>query len=80
MPRYYLHLIGGAVPEMDAHGIELASDQDAATEVATAVRDLRAEFSGDDWTGWTLHVVDASGRCVLDLPLEPPEAQLRALH
>jgi uncharacterized protein DUF6894 len=54
----------------------LASDEEAITEVTTAVRELRAETSGDDWTGWTLHVVDASGRCVLDLPLEP----LRALQ
>jgi len=44
--------------------------------VIAAVRELRAELREDDWTGWTLHVVDAAGRCVLDLPLEP----LRALQ
>ena len=75
MPRYYLHLIEGAVAEMDAHGIELVSDDEARAEVIAAVQALRAEFNTDDWTGWTLHMVDASGRCVLDLPLEP----LRAL-
>jgi len=53
----------------------LASDDEAATKVTTAVHELRAEFSTDNWTGWALQVMDASGRCVLDLPLEP----LRAL-
>jgi hypothetical protein len=61
--------------EMDARGIDLASDEEARAEVSAAVHELRAEFRGDDWTGWTLHVVDAFGRCVLDLPLE----RLRAL-
>jgi len=76
MPQYYVHLIDGAATEIDAHGIDLASDEEAITEVTAAVRELRAETSGDGWTGCSLHVVDASGRCVLDLPLEP----LRALH
>jgi hypothetical protein len=64
--------------EMDVRGIDLGSDEEARAEMSAAVQELRAEFSGDDWTGWTgwtLHVVDASGRCVLDLSLEP----LRAL-
>jgi hypothetical protein len=61
--------------EMDVRGIDVASDEEARTEVTTAVHELRAEFGADDWTGWTLHMVDASGRCVLDLSLEP----LRAL-
>jgi hypothetical protein len=75
MPHYYCHLTAGPMPEMDAHGIKLTSDEEARAEVIAAVRALRAEFNTDDWTGWTLHMVDASGRCVLDLPLEP----LRAL-
>ena len=75
MPRYYCHLTAGRMTEMDVRGIDVASDEEARTEVTAAVHELRAEFSTDDWTGWTLHVVDASGRCVLDLPLEP----LRAL-
>ena len=75
MPHYYCHLTAGPMTEMDAHGIKLASDEEARTEVIAAVQALRAEFNTDDWTGWTLHMVDASGRCVLDLPLEP----LRAL-
>jgi hypothetical protein len=75
MPYYYTHLASGSMTEMDALGIELAGDDEARAEVIAAVQELRAEFSADDWTGWTLHVVDASGRCVLDLPLE----RLRAL-
>ena len=75
VPHYYCHLIAGPVTERDACGIDLASDDEARTEVAAAVRELRTEFGADDWTGWSLHVVDAAGRCVLDLPLEP----LRAL-
>jgi uncharacterized protein DUF6894 len=76
MPHYYCHLVSGSMTERDARGIELASDDEARTEVIAAVRELRAELREDDWTGWTLHVVDAAGRCVLDLPLEP----LRALQ
>jgi hypothetical protein len=76
MPRYYTHLASGSMAEMDALGIELAGDDEARAEVIAAVQELRAEFGEDDWTGWTLHVVDASGQCVLDLPLGP----LRALH
>ena len=76
MPHYYCHLTAGPMTEMDVRGIDLGSDEEARAEVSAAVQELRAEFSGDDWTGWTLHVVDASGRCVLDLPLGP----LRALH
>ena len=75
MPRYYLHLTAGALTEMDAHGIDLDSDEEATAQVTAAVRELSTEFMEDDWAGWTLHVVDASGRCVLDLPLE----SLRAL-
>ena len=75
MPQYYVHLTDGEATEIDAHGIDLASDEEAITEVTAAVCELRAELSEDDWTGCSLHVVDTSGRCVLDLPLEP----LRAL-
>jgi len=75
MPQYYIHLTDGAATEIDAHGIDLASDEAARVKVSAAVEELREEFSGDDWTGWTLHLVDAFGRCVLDLPLE----RLRAL-
>ena len=75
MPHYYCHLASGSMTERDARGIELASDEEARAELIAAVRELRAEFGEDDWSGWTLHVVDAAGRCVLDLPLEP----LRAL-
>ena len=73
MPHYYCHLTAGPMTEMDARGIDSASDKEARAEVIAAVRELRAEFE-DDWTGWSLHVVDASGRCVLDLPLEPLSA------
>ena len=75
MPHYYCHLTAGPMTEMDTRGIDLASDEAARVEVSAAVEELRKEFSGDDWTGWTLHLVDAFGRCVLDLPLE----RLRAL-
>ena len=75
MPHYYCHLTAGPMTEMDARGLELASDEAARTEVTAAIRELCVEFMEDDWTRWTLHVVDTSGRCVLDLPLEP----LRAL-
>jgi len=71
MPRYYLHLIAGAVTEMDAHGIDLVSDKEAATHITAAIHELRAELGDDSWAGWTMHVVDASGRRVLDVPLEP---------
>jgi len=64
---------------MDVRGIDLASDELARTEVTTAVHELRTEFGTDGWTGWTLHVVDASGRHVLDLPLDLPLEPLRAL-
>ena len=75
MPHYYCHLTAGPMTEMDTLGIDLASDEAARVKVSAAVEELREEFSGDDWTGWTLHLVDAFGRCVLDLPLE----RLRAL-
>jgi hypothetical protein len=74
MVRYYLHVVAGSVTEMDPRGIDLANDAEAITQVTAAARELRAEFGEDDWTGWSLHVLDASGRCVLDLALEPLSA------
>ena len=70
MARYYLHVVAGAVTEMDPHGIDLANDAEAITHVTAALGALRAECS-DDWPGGTMHVMDASGRCVLVLALEP---------
>jgi len=79
MPHYYCHLTAGSMTEMDVRGITLAGDEEATAEVTAAVHELRAEFSTDDWTGWALQVMDASGRHVLDLPLDLPLEPLRAL-
>src|SRR4051812_44272650 len=61
-----------ALVDVEAHPRDssLGLTPQAAGDAPKGIQELCAEFSGDDWTGWTLHVVDASGQCVLDLPLE----------
>jgi len=69
MPLYYFHLRGRTERELDLDGLDLPSDDDAAVQATKAVRELREEFSAEDWTGWVLEVVDEDGREVLRLPI-----------
>ena len=69
VPTYYFHLRGRTDREIDLDGLDLPTDKDAAAQARKAVKELRKEFSSDDWTDWVLEVVDEDGREVLRLPL-----------
>ena len=69
MPQYYFHIRGRTERELDLDGLDLPSDDDAAVQATKAVRELREEFSAEDWTDWVLEVVDEDGREVLRLPI-----------
>ena len=70
MPRYHLNILDGITGELDEVGLELPSDTEAVAEVIRAVNELRmAEFAGDDWTDWTLEIVE-DGRTVCRLTLD----------
>jgi len=76
MPRYYLNILDVITSERDEVGLELPNDAEAVAEVIRAVNELRMdEFAGDDWTDWTLEIVEG-GRTVCRLTLDdlaPPQ-------
>jgi hypothetical protein len=70
--RYYFNLTDGETMIRDEEGIEAASIQGAVISAMEAVEELRAQdpSSSDEWQGWWLEVVDASGRAVQAIPLD----------
>jgi len=58
---------------LDGEGIEVADLEDAKAQALLAINELRDEAMevGASWHGWRLEIVDASGRVLASLSLEP---------
>lgn len=72
--RYYFNLTDGEEVIRDEEGIELSDIQAAVGYALEVVEELRTEdpFNSAHWRGWRLEIVDASGRTVQRIPLDPP--------
>ena len=70
--RYYFNLTDGDVMIRDEAGIEASSLQAAVISAMEAVEELRAQdpLTSDEWRGWRLEIVDASGQAVQSIPLD----------
>ena len=70
--RYYFNLTNGDSMIRDEEGIVASSLQAAAVSAMEAVEELRAQDSSnsDEWQGWRLEIVDASGQAVQTIPLD----------
>ena len=70
--RYYFNLTNGENMIRDEEGIEASSIQAAVVSALEAVEELRAHdpSNSDEWQGWRLEIVDASGQAVQALPLD----------
>jgi hypothetical protein len=70
--RYYFNLTDGETMIRDEEGIVACSLQAAAVSAMEAVEELRAQdpSHADEWRGWRLEIVDASGQAVQAIPLD----------
>jgi hypothetical protein len=70
--RYYFNLTDGETMIRDEEGVEASSIQAAVMSAVEAVEELRAQdlSSSDEWQGWRLEIVDASGQAVQAIPLD----------
>lgn len=70
--RYYFNLTDGNTIIRDEDGVEASSIQAAAIFAMEAVEELRAQdpSSSDEWRGWRLEIVDASGQAIQMIPLD----------
>ena len=75
--RYYFHLTNGEAVIRDEEGTEVSSMQTALISAMEMVEELRAEdpSAADEWQGWSLEIVDASGRTVHTMPLDTHSLQ-----
>jgi hypothetical protein len=78
LSRYYFNLTDGFEVILDEVGIEVSNDRAALIQAFEAVEELRgeSETSPDEWAGWRLNIMDASGRLVHSLALDDPPANL----
>jgi len=70
MPRYYFHFGDGKRTFRDSTGIELVGIAAARAHATIQVRDMRATLAGgrlQDWSGWTMTVVDAKGKTLFEI-------------
>lgn len=74
--RYYFNLTDGETMIRDEEGIEAASIQAAMISAIEAAEELRAQdpSNSDEWQGWRLEIVDASGQAVQTIPLDARSA------
>ena len=64
MPRYFFHFSDGKRTFTDSKGVELTGLVAARAHATAQIRDVKgtlAETSIQDWSGWKMIVVDASG-------------------
>src|ERR671912_478245 len=68
--RYYFNLTDGETMIRDEEGIEVSSIQAAMISALEAAEELRAQdpSNSDEWQGWRLEIVDASGQAVQTIP------------
>jgi hypothetical protein len=66
------NLTNGETMIRDEEGIEASSIQAAVIPAMEAVEELRAQdpSNSEEWQGWWLEIVDASGQAVQTIPLD----------
>ena len=70
MPRYYFHFSDGKRTFTDSTGIELTGIAAARSQVTAQMRDMQSglsEHTLQEWSGWTMIVVDEKGKTVLEV-------------
>jgi hypothetical protein len=75
--RYFFNLTNGETVIRDDEGVKVASIQAAAIAAMSAIEELRADdqSGSEEWQGWRLEIIDASGALVQSIPLEMTLAQ-----
>ncbi|WP_244627746.1 DUF6894 family protein [Microvirga tunisiensis] len=70
--RYYFNLTNGETMIRDEEGIVASSIRAAVVSAMEAVEELRAHdpSNSDEWQGWRLEIVDASGQAIQAIPLD----------
>jgi hypothetical protein len=70
--RYFFNLTDGETMIGDEEGIEASSIQAAVLSAMEAVEELRAQdpSNSDEWKGWRLEIIDASGQAIQMIPLD----------
>ncbi len=70
--RYFFNLTNGETMIRDEEGIVASSIRAAVVSALEAVEELRAQdpSNSDEWRGWRLEIVDASGQTVQSIPLD----------
>jgi hypothetical protein len=70
--RYYFNLTDGETMIRDEEGVEATNIQAAVISALEAAEELRAQdpSNSDEWQGWRLEIVDASGQAVQTIPLD----------
>ena len=80
-PRLFFNLIRRRQCLLDHEGLEVASVDDAIPGVIRAIKELREERKDElDLAGWTLDVVDHSGRLRASLALTDSPRRPRSRH
>ena len=70
MPRYYFHFSDGKRIFTDSIGVELTGIAAARSQVTAQIREMRGTLSKrtlQDWSGWTITVVDTKGKTVFEI-------------
>ena len=75
--RYYFHLTNGESLIRDDEGTEVSSMQSSLISAMEMIEELRAEdpSAADEWQGWRLEIVDASGGTVHTMLLDARSLQ-----
>ena len=66
----FFHISRGKHTFTDSAGVELVGIAAARTHTTTKIRDMRASVPAgrlQDWSGWTMTVVDAKGKIVFEV-------------
>jgi len=67
----FFHLVHTHERILDETGIEVSDLEAAHYYALKAIQELRQEGDDEtDWGGWQLQVTDASGRILLEIPLD----------
>ena len=73
MPRYYFHFCDGKRTFTDSIGVELTGIAAARSQVTAQIREMRgalSEHTLQDWSEWTMTVVNAKGKTVLEIDFD----------
>ncbi|GEO19174.1 DUF6894 family protein [Microvirga aerophila] len=72
--RCYFHLVNGHGFIPDETGLDVPDIEMAQHQALKAIQELRQEAgqTAEEWSGWRINVVDASGRVLLSLRLDTP--------